>query len=174
MEFKNSAIKNSNISIKYSETIDKENFIELIQENKVSLYRLSKSIVKNEADVEDVISDTILKAYTNIHKLKNTESFKPWLMKILVNECYSLIKKNKRIHLDNDLTLYEGTYDNTDDDSLIHYINKLDEKFKSVVILFYYDDLSIKSISKILKIPEGTVKSRLKRAKSKLKALMEY
>lgn len=169
MEFENSAITNSNIS----KTINKDTFIELIQENKISLYRLSKSILKNEADVEDAISETILKAYTNIHKLKAPESFKAWLMKILVNECYSIIKKNKRIQLEEDFTTYEGVNEVNDGDNLMPYINKLEDTFKAVVILFYYEDLSIKSIGKILKVPEGTVKSRLKRAKLKLKNMME-
>lgn len=171
MEFENSAITNSNINI--SKTINKDTFIELIQENKISLYRLSKSILKNEADVEDAISETILKSYTNIHKLKAQESFKAWLMKILVNECYSIIKKNKRIQLEEDFTIYEGVHEVTDGDNLMPYINKLEDTFKAVVILFYYEDLSIKSIGKILKVPEGTVKSRLRRAKLKLKDMME-
>lgn len=173
MELKNSTINSSNEKIINFKAANKDIFVELIQENKVSLYRLSKSILKNDADAEDAISETILKAYKNIHKLNKASSFKPWIMKILVNECYSIINKHKRIDLQEDLSSYESTYEDKHDNSLMYYVNKLEDEFKTVVILFYYEDISIKDISKILNIPQGTVKSRLSRAKSKLKSIME-
>ena len=154
-------------------TLSKDSFAELVQKNKASLYRLSKSILKNEADVQEAISETILKAYMNIHKLKLMDSFKPWIMKILVNECYNIIKKHKKVELTDDFTAFEGSYEEKTEDSLMFYVNQLEDEFKSVIILYYYDDISIKDISKILNIAEGTVKSRLSRAKGKLKAMME-
>ena len=173
MALESSTIVNSKMDVVNLKTITKEYFVELIQENKTSLYRLSKSILKNEADVQDVISETIVKAYTNIHRLKRMDSFKPWVMRILVNECYSLIKKHKRVELIDDFTDYEGSYEDKNEDNLMFYVDQLEEEFKSVIILFYYDDLSIKNISMVLNISDGTVKSRLSRAKMKLKAMME-
>lgn len=173
MELKGSTTVNSNIDVVNFKTLRKDAFAELIQENKTSLYRLSKSILKNEADVQDSISETIIKAYTNIHTLKLMDSFKPWIMKILVNECYNIIKKQKKVELTDDLTAFEGSYEDKTEDSLMLYVNQLEDEFKSVIILFYYDDISIKNISRILNISEGTVKSRLSRAKAKLKVMME-
>lgn len=164
---------NSKIEVVNFKTLSKNSFVELIQENRASLYRLSKSILKNEADVQDAISETIIKAYTNIYKLKLMDSFRPWIMKILVNECYNIIKKHKKVELVDDFTDYEGSYEDKTENNLMFYVNKLDEEFKSVIILFYYDDISIKNISIILNISEGTVKSRLSRAKAKLKVMME-
>jgi RNA polymerase sigma-70 factor (ECF subfamily) len=172
MEASNSTIEHSDIRINNLRALDKDNFIKLVQDNKVSLYRLSKSILKNEADVEDAISETILKAYKNLGSLKSSSSFKPWIMKILVNECYLTAKNYKRIELTDDLSKYEGTYENDEDNSLMCYVNKLEDEFRAVVILFYYEDLSIKNISRVLNISEGTVKSRLFRAKARLKAMM--
>lgn len=174
MEVSNSTIEHSDIKVSRLKVGDKDTFIKLIQENKASLYRISKSILKNEADVEDAVGETILKAYKNIDKLRNSESFKPWIMKILVNECYSIGKAHKRLELCEDLNEYEGTYEDNRDNSLMFYVEKLEEEFKTVVILFYYEDLSIKDIGRVLGISEGTVKSRLSRAKSKLKAMMEH
>ncbi|BCZ47228.1 hypothetical protein psyc5s11_32950 [Clostridium gelidum] len=173
MVLETSTTVNSKIEIVNFKTLSKDSFVEIIQENRVSLYRLSKSILKNEADVQDAISETIIKAYTNIYKLKLMDSFKPWIMKILVNECYSIIKKHKKLELVDDFADYEGSYEDKTEDNLMFYVNQLDEEFKSVIILFYYDDISIKNISIILNISEGTVKSRLSRAKAKLKAMME-
>lgn len=173
MELKSSTMESSNAKVINLGTINKDTFTELIQENKISLYRLSKSILRNEPDVEDAISETILKSYKNIDKLKNMDSFKAWIMKILVNECYSIINKRKKFELQQDLENFEGTYEDVHEDNLMSYINKLEDSFKAVVILFYYEDLSIKDISKIINISEGTVKSRLSRSKSKLKNMME-
>lgn len=118
--------------------ISKEEFVALVEEHKLSLYRFAKSILKNDIEVEDAISESILKAYKNKNRLKNKESFKSWMMRIVSNECYDL-----------------------------------NEEFSSVLVLFYYEDMSIKEISKVLEICEGTVKSRLSRAKSKLKVLLK-
>ncbi|WP_373899404.1 RNA polymerase sigma factor [Haloimpatiens sp. FM7315] len=151
----------------------KETFVDLVSQNKISLYRIAMSILKNEANVEDAISETIYKSYNNFYKLKDVNSFKPWIMKILVNECYSIIKKNKNIKLIDDFSIYNNSYEDSHDTGLMEYVNRLEEPFKAVVILFYYDDLSIKSISNILNISEGTVKSRLSRSKAKLKNMID-
>lgn len=173
LELESSTTVSSKIQEVNFKTLEKESFTELIQENKVSLYRLSKSILKSEADIQDAVSEAIVKAYTNIHKLRLIDNFKPWIMRILVNECYSIIKKHKKVELTDDFTTYEGSYEDNTEDSLMFYVNQLEDEFKSVIILFYYDDISIKDISKVLDISEGTVKSRLSRAKVKLKVMME-
>lgn len=173
MFFKSSAIENAKIEAVHFSIPDKAYFVELIQENKASFYRLSKSIIGNEADIQDAISETIIKAYTNIHKLKSIDSFKPWVMKMLVNECYSILKKRKKLELTDDFTAFEGSYEDENEDHLTFYINQLEDEFKSVVILFYYEDISIRDIGRILNISEGTVKSRLSRAKAKLKIMLD-
>ncbi len=156
-----------------SETLGKETFVKLIQDNKVSLYRLAMSIVKNEHEVEDAISETILKAFQNFNKLKSISSFKSWIMKILVNECYSTLKKKKRIDLQENMEAFNLTYEDNHQNELIYAINKLDKDFRTILTLFYYEDMSIKDISDVLSISQGTVKSRLSRAKAKLKIVLE-
>lgn len=151
----------------------KVEFINLIEENKIPLYRLAKSIVKSEHDTQDVVNESIVKAYENLEKLKNKESFKPWIMRILVNECYALINRQKRIKLEDDMTVYNLSYKEDASHELMCEIEKLEIEFRTVLILFYYEDMSIKSISEVLNISQGTVKSRLSRAKSKLKVILE-
>jgi len=153
--------------------LSKEEFIILIRENKISLYRIAKGILGNEQDVEDAISESILKAFKNLSHLKKTESFKPWIIKIMVNECYSIINKKSRIDLKDNFEAYGRFYEKEDKKELMYAINTLDKDFKAIIILFYYEDMSIKDISKTLNIPQGTVKSRLSRAKDKLKVILE-
>jgi len=156
-----------------TDTIDNQTFVNLIQHNKVSLYRLAKSIVKNEHEVEDAISETILKAFENLRRLNSPNSFKPWIMRILVNECYNILRKKKRIDLQEDMERLNLTYEDKNQNELLWIIDKLDEDLKTILILFYYEDMSLKEISEVLNISQGTVKSRLSRAKAKLKDILE-
>lgn len=160
------------ISINKKE-ISKEEFVSLVEEYKLSLYRFAKSILKNDTEVEDAISESILKAYKNKNILKNKESFKSWMMRIVANECYDLIRRNNRFDLRDNLETLNLVHMDKEYYGLRDMIDDLNEEFSSVLVLFYYEDMSIKEISKVLEISEGTVKSRLSRAKSKLKVLLK-
>ncbi|MDP4179571.1 MAG: sigma-70 family RNA polymerase sigma factor [Bacillota bacterium] len=150
-------------------------FCRLINNNKLSMYRIAKSILKNEYDVEDAISDTILKAYTNIVKLRRSSTFKQWVFKILINECYSTLKKKKRETVSDVFDNMKDTYeDNYKDFELARAIDSLEENQRIVTVLYYYEDMSLKDISRTLDWPEGTVKSRLSRAKERLRSLINY
>lgn len=153
--------------------ISKEKFVELIEEYKISLYRVGKGILKNDHDVEDAVSETVLKSFKNLNKLKDINSFKSWIMRILVNECYTILNKKKRIEFQEDIEVYNLAYEDTHQGNLINYINKLDKDSSAILTLFYYEDMSIKDISEVLEISNGTVKSRLSRSKEKLKKLLE-
>lgn len=153
--------------------ISKEEFVDLVEEYKLSLYRFAKSILKNDIEVEDAISESILKAYKNKNRLKNKESFKSWMMRIVSNECYDLIKRKSRFDLRDNLESLNLVHIDKEYSDLREIIDDLNEEFSSVLVLFYYEDMSIKEISKVLEICEGTVKSRLSRAKSKLKVLLK-
>lgn len=148
--------------------MDETDFIRLTQENKLGMYRLALSILHNTADAEDAVSEAVLKAYEKLDKLRNAEKFKPWIMKILVNQAKTMLHKQKRIDLLDDLEQLELTFENQRGE-LWSIVTELDEEFRNVVILFYYEDMTVKEIAKVLRIAEGTVKSRLSRAREKLK-----
>ena len=150
---------------------NKDAFTDLIQSHLDSMYRVAKGILKSEADVEDAIQNTILIVFNKLNTLKDESLFKTWLTKILINECNKIYSKNKRTTL----RIEEDTYtmDNHGEMDLYHAINKLPEELKITTILFYFDDMSQKEISKVLNIAEGTVKSRLFRAKEKLYLMLK-
>lgn len=147
---------------------NKEAFQKLIRENKNSMYRIARTILSNEADIEDAISEAIMKSYKNITTLKKDKYFKTWLFKILINECNCIYRKNAKV------VLYEGILDtvvyldNYKDMTLKEAVDSLEENLRTVVVLFYYEDLTIKQISSLMDIPEGTIKTRLSRARNKL------
>lgn len=146
---------------------DKEAFLVLIQDNKVSLYRIAKGILKNENDIEDAFQNTIIKAYEKIHTLKNDNYFKTWIIRILINECNNIIKLNTRVIPMEKLreNVYEDSYCSSD---IREAVDLLDEDLRIVILLFYYEDIPQKEIAKILNLKHGTVRSRISRAKEKL------
>lgn len=139
---------------------------------KLNMFRVAQSILSNVSDAEDAVSEGILTAYSSFITLRNRDSFKPWIMKIVVRECYKILKKRSRVNCMHNLPeIPVNDPDNTQ--VLWGYVNQLTQEFRSVVVLFYYEDMSIKDIAKTLSLPQGTVKSRLSRGKTKLKSLIE-
>lgn len=148
-----------------------EQFCANVAEYKINMFRLAKSILRNDADAEDAVSESILKAYTKLHTLKNKQSFKPWIMKILVNESYTISNRRKKMLYLDEIEIAEEAAP-YEDKEIWGIVKDLEEEFRIVTILFYYEDLSMKEICKILGLPLGTVKSRLSRARSKLKKML--
>lgn len=152
---------------------DKQAFERLIDEYKLSLFRISKSILRKEEDIEDAFQETIIKVYEKIVYLRKEEYFKTWLIKILINECNTILRNRKK-------TIYMeeiNTHDSEIEDSyknfeLMNAINSLEEELRTVTLLFYYEDMPQKTIADILGIPNGTVRSRLSRARKKLRELL--
>ena len=153
---------------------DNEAFTTLIEENKLKMYKVAKSILKNEDDVCDAIQNALLSAFTNIQKLQNNQYFSTWLIRIVINKSYDITKNNQRKNDMYDITEYEAdsnlkTTDTYNSDSLVeNVLNDIDDDLKTITILYYYNDYSVTEISRILEIPEGTVKSRLSRARTKI------
>ena len=147
-------------------------FSTLIKGYEKDLYKVAIAMTKNDDDALDCIQEAILQAYISIKDLRQDEYFKTWLIKILINKCNALIKKNKKIlNLDIKITEDEKV-EQSDKLELKQSINNLDSDLKIIVILYYYEDMSIKDISESLNVPQGTIKSRLSRARIKLKEML--
>ncbi len=151
-------------------------FTVLLEENKLKFYKTAKIILKNDEDVYDALQDALLSMYQNYDTLKDKNLFSTWGTRIVINKSYDFLRKVKNNVLDLDETIENdikiSSFDEYDIDKygIKQAINEyLSDEQKLVVILFYYDDYSIKEISNILDIPEGTVKSRLSKARDILK-----
>ncbi len=150
---------------------DKDAFSRLIEDVKFKLYKTGISILKNDDDTCDAIQETLISAYKNLNKLEHPEYFSTWIIKIMINKCYDIIKKNKKVvnineKLEQVTQPYYEMYCN--DSELEKILNQIDSDLRTVTVMFYYDDLSVSSIAEILNIPEGTVKSRLSRAREQI------
>lgn len=148
-----------------------EQFCAQVSEYKFNMFRLAKSILHHDTDAEDAVSEAILKAYANLPALRKMESFKGWIMKILVNESYKISNQRKKVYYLDQIEMPDEVK-TPDHKELWQVVEGLEEEFRIVTILFYYEDMTIKEISKILDLPIGTVKSRLNRARGKLKEIL--
>ncbi len=156
---------------------DEDAFNKLILSVQKEMYLIAKSKLKNEDDIADALQETIFLCYKNLRKLKKAMFFKTWIIKILINECNKIGRKRKKYNMSYEekevekyTCIQDTSLENINFDILIRNL-KSDEKI--VLTLYYYLGYSTKEISKILKINENTVRSKIHRAKAKLKKQYE-
>lgn len=161
--------------IKQAKAGNKESLLKLVMLQEMDYYKLAYVYMKNPDDSMDVMQDMIIILYENISKLKKDSSFYSWSKTILVNLCKKRLKeKQKIVSIDSiQEQSIDGIYDNSEDSVVLEkYLSKLNENHKEIIKLKYYLDLDYKTISEILKIPLGTVKSRLSIGMKELKEAM--
>lgn len=151
---------------------DYEAFCKLIEIIKNDLYLIAKTRLKNEEDIADVIQETIITCYNNIKFLRKETSFKPWTIKVLINKCNKMYKNPNNINISiesNSINEYIGTTENNDEKlNFEDLIKDLSSDEKLILTLYYYSRYTTKEISKITKIKENTIKSKISRAKEKI------
>ena len=141
-----------------------------IVDNKESLYRFAYSYVKNQDDALDIVQDSICKSLTKIDTLKDIDNIKPWIYKIISNCAIDYIRKNKKYVINNDLDLDDSiSYDTYENIDLQKALDELPEKYKTIVILRYFEDMKISEIAQVLDENTNTIKTRLYKALDKLK-----
>lgn len=155
--------------VKKAKKGDGEAFVLLVKQYEDVLYRTASRLLNNDEDVADVMQDTIILAYEKLHTLKNDEYFNTWICKILINKCNSLLNKNKNVSEIDEKLLIQKRADEYQKFELEDALNSLNEIYRLALILYYIVGLNVKEISEFLKEPEGTIKSRLSRAKSILR-----
>lgn len=152
--------------------IEKEEFCEQIRKQETSMYRYALGVLRNPTDAQDAVGEAVLRAYEHLGQLREETLFRSWVMSILVNVTRTMLKGKGRIELPGDMNLYEKEGDKKEKE-LWYLVMDLSKDFRDVVILYYYDGFRMREIAKMLKISEGTVKSRLNRARKKLKMAWE-
>lgn len=159
--------------VKRAKNNDEKAFDELIELIKNELYLIAKTKLKSNDDIADAIQETILKCYQNIHKLRDIKLFKTWTIRILINECNKIYRKKEKYKIsieDNEIEKYiklEENYDENIEFSIL--IRKLETEEKLILTLYYYSGYTTKEISQILRKNENTIRSKMSRAKDKLK-----
>ncbi|USQ64045.1 sigma-70 family RNA polymerase sigma factor [Clostridium sp. 16K-1-R1] len=162
--------------IKESMKGNKESFGILIKNNKEYLYKMAFLYVKDEQDALEVIHETVYRAFLNIEKLKKAKFFNTWITRILINVSIDFLKKKgKNEMLDESTPIRKEKCEISTEEKLDLYnaIDLLNDNYKTVIIMMYFNDMKIKDISKVMEIPENTVKTYLGRAKQALGEILK-
>lgn len=152
--------------------MDKTTFTRLVLDAEQTLYRVAKTILRSDADCEDAVQEAILHAYEKLDTLRQEALFQTWLTRILINECYRLCRR-ARPQLPFDDCAAEISENPSEDAFLWECIQRLPDDLRLPVELYYAEGYTVPEIRKILNIPEGTVKSRLFRARKTLQKSLE-
>lgn len=154
-----------------------DNFIRLHGKR---LYGLCLFLCANSSDADDLYQETWLKVVKNISQYDPKKEFEPWLTKICVNTYRNTLRRAARSPIINFSTNEEKEHflqsvpvpEKKDYSSLYMAIEKLPDKLRLTVLLFYFRDMDIAGTATVLGIPEGTVKSRLNKARKLLKEVL--
>lgn len=140
------------------------------------IFNIAYTYFKNYDDSYDIMQDVFVK-YLNSNKFNDENHEKAWLIRVTINHCKNVIKKKRRI-INIDYEQYNNLKDEKNNTTeltidIFDNVSKLPDKYKTVIILFYYNELSIKEIKDSLKISESAVKMRLVRAREMLLKMEE-
>lgn len=171
---------------------DEDAFSAMYERYRQTAMRTAWLLCHNLADSEDIVQETFVQCYFHIQELKDESRFRPWMLKCLVRTGWKLMKKQKKempeeqmeLHLERERYL-ESTFSGKTSGEpleeaiarefsgeLTKAVRRLSEKHRLVIVLYYYDELSVHEIAKITGCLEGTVKSRLHFARRQLKKML--
>lgn len=171
---------------------DEDAFSAMYERYRQTAMRTAWLLCHNLADSEDIVQETFVQCYFHIQELKDESRFRPWMLKCLVRTGWKLMKKQKKempeeqmeLHLERERYL-ENTFSGKTSGEpleeaiarefsgeLTKAVRRLSEKHRLVIVLYYYDELSVHEIAKITGCLEGTVKSRLHFARRQLKKML--
>ena len=156
-------------------SIDRETFTNLILRDQTVWFRTARAILPNDQDAEDAVQEAICAAYAKRNTLRELERFKPWMLRILTNQCYDLYRRKRpSVHLEDVAdSLPAKSDDPTEKLTLWQAVLSLKQEQRAAVTLFYYDGFSVREISQILRISEAAVKTRLSRGRAQLRELLQ-
>ncbi|WP_411768185.1 RNA polymerase sigma factor [Winogradskyella sp. A3E31] len=164
---------------------DARAYAQLVDRYKDLVYTLAIRMLKNREEAEEVAQDTFIKVFKSLDRFKGDSKFSTWIYRVAYNTCLDNIKKNKK-HINN-VAIDEYTFNKLDtiDNALDNIIkeerstlikdciNKLPEDSSALLTLFYFEELSLEEISKIINVEANTVKVKLFRARKKLAVILE-
>lgn len=152
--------------------MNRDEFAQRVRTSQEKLYRITYGLLREPQDRMDAVQDAIFKAWRNLGKLRAEEYFDTWLIRILINECHNRQRAQSRLlPLD---SAPEPSEDFQGNSQLRDAILSLPEKLRIPIILHYMEGYRTDEIALLLRLPGGTVRSRLRRARAMLKALLEH
>lgn len=149
-----------------------EQFAALVTQHSLSMFRAARAVLDCDADAEDAVSEAVLLAWKNWGRLRSGDAARAWLLKITVNCAYGCRRKTARVVYTDTVEQLAGGSEDLPVSHLWEAVLHLPEDQRAVVTLYYYEDLPVKEIARILGVAQGTVKSRLGRARARLRQML--
>lgn len=154
--------------------MDRVWFSEQVRDREASMYALAMSYMKQEDDALDCMQQSILKAYEHLGSLRDPDKFKSWIYGILVNCCKDELRRKKRSAFPDEMTedvpAPAAPVSSETKQVLWNAVQRLSEPYRTVVLLFYYEDLPTAEIAEVTGSRPATVRKQLERARELLKA----
>ena len=142
-----------------------------VMELQKTLYHVAYGMLYNSHDCADAVQECILKAWRMRDSLKSEDSLRPWMIRILINECNNMLRTKKRCMPMEELPEMKAP---PDADPWLHdAIGALPEKLRLPVVLYYMEGFTVEETASILHIPKGTVKTRLSSARKELRTALQ-
>lgn len=136
-----------------------------------TLYRVAATLLRQECDREDAVQEALATALSRLHTLRSEDAFRAWLIRILINACYDILRTHQREICPD--TLPETAAVQDEAIGLFALFHQLDERYRLPMVLHYVEGYDLKETARMLHRPVGTVKSQLMRGRRKLSELME-
>ncbi|WP_084544050.1 sigma-70 family RNA polymerase sigma factor [Paenisporosarcina indica] len=162
---------------------DKDKLLsQLIQDYATELKRIAYLYVNDLAECEDIIQEVFISSYKNLSNYRHESSYKTWLIRITINKCKdnrkrwsvkNMIYKSEVFPVETNDSAENQYIQGLNSTEIIKQISILSTKYKEVLILYYYQEMSMSEISEVLEISINTVKSRLLRGKGMLQSKLE-
>ncbi|MFM9280570.1 RNA polymerase sigma factor [Paenibacillus jiagnxiensis] len=156
-----------------SQLMDEDTFYERLSAEQRRLYTIALSYMRTEADALEVVQEVSCRAWMKRSKLKDEQSFRPWLIRITINCCMDELRRRKRVFPAEHLQEYAAHEMKSNDRiDLKRAMDRLKPKYRHVVVLRYYQDMTIAEIAKVLNKPEGTIKTWLREGLKQLRGYL--
>lgn len=152
-----------------------EAYTKLMLEIRNDLYKICKTRITNDDEIDDIVQETMIQTFKHLKTLKDTSKFKSWIITILLNNCNNLYRKKHKVKLVNieegdSKRLISNNIENIEEDmDFYQLLSDLKYEERIIIVLYYSEKFTLKEISKILHTNENTIKTRLYRAKEKIK-----
>lgn len=149
-----------------------EEFVRLAEKYTDTVFRIAFSYTNSRSDAEDVTQDVLLSLYRANKIFESEEHIKYWLIRVTINQCKKLLRSPwRKVERLED---YAQTiqFDDAFQRELFYAVSRLETKYRTVVLLYYYDGYSTKEIAQLLRVPQNTVSTRLSRARKLLKSVL--
>ncbi len=146
---------------------DEASFVKLMEQNKQGMYKVAKSYLHHEEDAADAMQETILTCFEKLDTLKEPQYFKTWMIRILINKCKDILQKNRELCLIEEMPETESHDMAQENFEFMELLHSIEEKYRTILILYYVEGFKIREIAELLDMNEHTVKTRLVRARKK-------